>query len=385
VVGVGGIIIYPQNAPEALAWLYDSTGQTVTTLGSQAHQGAFAAADVLTSGQALVTGGVLAELANGNTVSSAADLYDPTTNTWTSTGAMASARAQHTATALPVGSLVVAGGTSSSGPGASVLSSAEIYSPTTSAWSSAGNMATARYLHTASLLASGDILVVGGSDSTNTSCSCTTFIATSELYDSSSNSWSVSGSLNTPRYAHTATLLQNGQVLVTGGFGGTPSTLQNTGTVLASAELYDPASGTWTTVASMNTPRMNHTASLLSSGQVLVTGGETGSGTTATAEIYDPVANTWTLVASLSVARQYQLASVLPSGDVLVVGGLNDASSTTFGVGSAELYDPGTNTWSAAGSLVTPRQHFVLLQLSTGVSMVVGGAPNLAGLPEFYE
>jgi N-acetylneuraminic acid mutarotase len=191
--------------------------------------------------------------------------------------------------------------------------------------------------------------------------------------------------LLTARYNHTATLLGNGKVLVTGGFGGVTSTLQNVGAALASAELYDPTSGTWAAAASMSTARMNHTATLLASGDVLVTGGTGGSVTLATAEIYHPASDTWTPAASLSTARQFHAAQILSSGAVLVVGGLNDSSNAVFGVGSAELYDPVANTWSTAGSMVTHRQHFILAGLGDGRVLLDGGTPNASGLPEFYH
>jgi hypothetical protein len=130
---------------------------------------------------------------------------------------------------------------------------------------------------------------------------------------------------------------------------------------------------------------MNHTATLLGSGKVLVTGGSDGTSTLATAEVYDPASDGWTPVASLSTARQLHAAQVLSSGAVLVIGGLNDSSSAAFGVSTAELYDPAADTWSVAGSMVTPRQHFIVSGLGDGRVIIDGGAPNFPGLPEFYH
>jgi hypothetical protein len=130
---------------------------------------------------------------------------------------------------------------------------------------------------------------------------------------------------------------------------------------------------------------MNHTATLLTSGKVLVAGGSNGTSTIASAEVYDPSSDTWTPVAAMSTPRQFQAAQMLSSGSVLMVGGLNDSSSAVFGVGSAELYDPIANAWSGAGSMVTPRQYFVLAALRDGRVFLDGGGPNAAALPEFYH
>jgi Galactose oxidase, central domain/Kelch motif len=135
----------------------------------------------------------------------------------------------------------------------------------------------------------------------------------------------------------------------------------------------------------MSGARMNHTATLLPSGKVLVTGGTDGTSTLATAEVYDPTGDAWTPVASLSTPRQFQVAQILSSGTVLVVGGLNDTSSAVFGVSSSEVYDPVANSWSAAGSMNIARQHFILSGLGDGRVILDGGTPNAPGLPEFYR
>src|SRR5262249_50283735 len=121
------------------------------------------------------------------------------------------------------------------------------------------------------------------------------------------------GSLVTARFAHAATLLPNGQVLVAGG-------LDGSGAVLASAELYDPSTGTWTATGSLATGRFLHTATLLPNGKVLVAGGQAPS-STASATLYDPASGTWTATGSLSVARAGHTATLLSNGKVLVAGG----------------------------------------------------------------
>ena len=139
------------------------------------------------------------------------------------------------------------------------------------------------------MLPNGKVLVAGGYDSNFGA------LASAELYDPASGTWTATGSLATARYVHTATLLPNGKVLVAGGYDIDGS--------LASAELYDPASGTWTATGSLATARDVHTATLLPNGKVLVAGGDDGSGILASAELYDPASGTWTATGSLATAR----------------------------------------------------------------------------------
>ncbi len=128
------------------------------------------------------------------------------------------------------------------------------------------------------------------------------------------NTWSDTGSLGTARHKHTATLLPDGKVLVVGGVGSSG--------YLASAELYDPATGVWSATGSLTTARYNHTATLLPDGKVLVVGGYGSSGYLTSAELYDPATGTWSTTGSLATARDKHTATLLPDGKVLVVGGL---------------------------------------------------------------
>ena len=211
----------------------------------------------LPSGQVLVTGGrgTQGDLAR-------ALLYDPASNTWSAAASLATARAYHTATLLPSGQVLVVGGVSTYGP----LASAELYDPASNTWSAAASLATARAYHTATLMPSGQVLAVGGySDGQSGG-----YQASAELYDPASNTWRAAASLATARTSHTATLLPSGQVLVVGGYNGGYQ---------ASAELYDPASNTWRAAASLASARAYHTATLLPFGQVLVVGGGQRSAT----------------------------------------------------------------------------------------------------------
>jgi hypothetical protein len=184
-------------------------------------------------------------------------------------------------------------------------------------------MATGRARHTATLLPNGKVLVAGGVRPAYTN--------TAELYDPLSGTWSTTGSMATARGVHTATLLPSGKVLVAGG--------RNTFS-LASAELYDPSSGTWTNAAPLALARYSHTATLLPDGKVLVIGGFLFSGgdtiALASAELYDPSSGTWSASGPLATARAEHTATLLPNGKVLVAAGVN-----AIGFTSAELYDIG--------------------------------------------
>ena len=175
--------------------------------------------------------------------------------TFDNTGSLAAARYGHTATLLSNGKVLVAGGGGTSG----YLASAELYDPASGTWTATGSFSTARAFHTATLLPNGNVLVAGGFNGGANA------LTSAELYDPASGTWAATGSLNTARHSHTATLLQNGMVLVAGGYDGTS---------LASTELYDPASGTWSATGSLNAARWSHTATSLQNGKVLVAGGD---------------------------------------------------------------------------------------------------------------
>jgi N-acetylneuraminic acid mutarotase len=221
------------------------------------------------------------------------------------------------------------------------------------AWSPAAPMAVPRSDHNATLLMHGKVLVTGGYNN------LTSGILSAQLYDPATNTWSPSaGSMATPRNNFTATLLTNGKVLIAGGYYNKP---------ISSAELYDPVSNTWSPAASMAAARGSHTATLLANGKVLVAGGDTNHGFLSSAELYDPQNNTWSSAGSMGVARAYQTATLLTNGKVLLAGGDNAVPVT------AELYDPATNTWSAAGSLAVAQFGFTATLLGNGKVLIAGG------------
>jgi HYR domain/Putative Ig domain/Galactose oxidase, central domain len=220
-------------------------------------------------------------------------------------------------------------------------------------WNATGTLNTARYRHTATLLPNGMVLVAGGLNSSNNS------LASAELYDPVSGSWTTTGQLNIARTNHTATLLPNGTVLVAGGF----SSINNG---LASAELYDPAIGSWTLTGNLNTARFDHTATLLPDGKVLVA----GVFSTVNAELYDPASGTWTATGSLNTEREGHTATLLSNGKVLVAAGFSGGTSP---LASAELYDPAIGSWALTGNLNTARFDHTATLLSSGKVLVAAG------------
>jgi len=226
---------------------------------------------------------------------------------WSSTGSLAMPWACHTAILLGNGKVLVAGGTND---GFSFLANAELYNPSSEIWSPTGALSVGRYGHTATLLPNGKVLVVAGLGSSSR-------LASNELYNPDTGTWSSTSGLTTARYYHTATLLPNGQVLIAGGEGGS--------TYSASVELYDSVTGTWPT-GPMGTGRKYHTATLLPNGKVLVAGGAGLTGNysniaLASAEIYDPDTWTWSATNSLATARGDHTATLLGNGLVLAAGG----------------------------------------------------------------
>jgi len=284
-----------------------------------------------------------------------AELYDPASNGWSSTGSLG-ARYNHTATLLPSGQVLAVGGTDGG-----ILASAERYDPAASAWGAAGALVTARAYHTATLLPSGKVLVAGGRSGGS-------IVASAELYDPATDTWSAAGALAAARAGHTATLLPSGKVLVAGGQGASGS--------LASVELYDPAMNAWSAAGTLAAARLYHTATLLPSGKVLVAGGSGGSSPLASVELYDPATSAWSVAAPMTTTRVDHTATLLLSGKVLVAGGAN---SSNVHLASAEMYDPATNTWSAAGAMSEPRRWFTATLLPSGQVLAVGGLRTVTG------
>lgn len=210
-----------------------------------------------------------------------------------------------------------------------------------------GSLNVARYNHTATLLANGEVLVTGGIGVNGNYTS----LASAELYNPKTGKWTLTGSMTAGQTSLTATLLQNGEVLVAGG-----SDYQIR--CYATAELYNPSTGTWTLTGSMSQPRCLHSATLLPDGRVLVSGGvnsiyDTDTATVSGSEIYNPATGTWTATGNLNVGRAEAATLLLVNGDVLTAGGYNNTgnSAPNTYLTSAELYNPSTRAWTTTTSM----------------------------------
>lgn len=311
-------------------------------------------ATLLADGRVLVAGGG----------TKTAELYDPSRSVWSTTGSMSVARTGATATLLADGTVLVAGGCCKGGFG---LASAELYNPSTGKWSPTGSLTVPRVGHTATRLANGEVLVAGGA--CEFGCSNASFfsnLASAELYNPTTGKWTAARTMHVGREFHTATLLPDGQVLVAGGFSGCDDSFCYS---VADAELYDPATATWSTAHSMHVPREQQVASLLPDGRVLVAGGLDqggfGSGHIWTsAEIYDPSHATWTTVASMATPHIGGTATLVRGGWVLVTGG---------GTNTAELYQPAANVWVPPGAMNSSRTKLTATLLRDGRVLVAGG------------
>lgn len=307
----------------------------------------YSTATRLPDGRVLVAGG----LSGGSSIT-AASIYDPAPNTWTATGAMATARSEGTATLLQDGRVLFVGGSLG---GTSGLASAEIYHPATGTWQSAGTMSEARINHTATLLPDGRVLVIGGYHDTGT----LEFSQTAEVYDPAGGTWTVLATgLASPRAQHAATLLPGGNaVLVASGV--------NSSGFVTSAELF-PVNDSGSTTPLASPALSNNVAQsvLLRNGKALVIG-DGGS----TAWRFDPVASTWT-ASAMNVRRAQPIIVPLDDGRVLVAGGTGAGGVRLT---SAELYHPDTNSWTAAAGMSVARNAGVGALLPDGRALVIGG------------
>ena len=260
--------------------------------------------------------------------------------------------------------ILVAGGMTTNAGGIRIKSNlAEIFNEGGHTWTATGSMNDARYDHTITLLRDDRVLVTGGADLSDGIDN----LATAEIYDPTTGTWTRTGSMSHGRAAHTATLLLDGRVLITGGFGG--------GTLPTStAEIYDPATGQFTPTGSMTVARMKHTATMLLGGSVLITGGEDDNGNVlSSAEIWSPATGKFTATGSMSTPRDWHTATTLGDDRVLIVGGSRGSASGPVTLRTAEIYNPATGRFTATGSMVTARYSHTATLLNTGQVVVAGG------------
>jgi len=305
-------------------------------------------ATLLADGRVLIAGGSTPESAGS------AELYDPTTGTFSRTGSMTTNRVNHTATLLADGKVLIAGGEAPSAP-YSELASAELYDPATGTFTATGAMLKARFGHVAALLPNGKVLVAGGGDIT---------VASAEIYDPVSGTFSPTADMHPSCYGkNTAILLASGKVFIGG---------------CATSDLYDSATGAFDTTGGWEinfccpVDIWPDAQTLLTNGQVLVTGGDPNDyvGSSTFAGVYDPGAGRFRATGPMSAARYLHTATTLPDGTALITGG-----GTNFGptVGAAELYDPAIGGFASAGFTITARASYTATLLNSGQVLIAGG------------
>jgi hypothetical protein len=332
------------------------------------------------SGFVLLAGGQ----GDGQTALASAELFDPATSAFASAPSMKDARTDHTATVLADGTVLIAGGEGASGR---ALSSAELYDPVSGKFSAlAATMGTARAEHTATLIAGcncpadGKVLIAGGTSATG---SLGSTLRNAELYDPDTGKFTATGAMKATRARHSATLIASGplagNVLIAGG------TSDESGGDVATAELYDPATGQFTSAGTMSTPRENHSATWLSpsvvtgslAGSVLVAGGSDAGASSDSVDVFNPQTAAFSRVSPMTTPRTFQSAVLLDNGEVLIAGG--QSSDTDFLL-SAELFDPAHATFAATGSMHYFHAGATATVLESGSALIAGGRSSFADL-----
>ena len=316
--------------------------------------------------------------------------FDPATNTWSQPVPLTTSRLGYFIATLPSGAVLAIGGLSK-GPGG-IASSVERYDPATDQWRAVAPISTPRYDAVATTLADGRVLLTGGDPAGVFTGQST---ASAEIYDPAQDRWSAAEPMTIPRLRHTATLLKDGRVLVTGGLTPTPGTrsaIYPSGELAetTSAEIYDPQTGHWTAAAPMHSPRSLHTAQALNTGQVLVTSEQPSPALTI--ERYDVGSNSWSLIAPVPTASGYPETrsgklTTLADGQVLFVGGRvlvpreqngpypnGSGAPISTPVADVARYDPLGNRWIVDAPLPRPLADLVLAPLPDGRILCYDGS-----------
>lgn len=302
------------------AELYEPTTDTWTPTASMMDVRTCHTASRLLDGRVLVVGGT----PDNVSAVAGAEVYDPTPEAWSQVGSLPSGRWAHTATVLNDGRVLITGGFSHQAPG---QSDAYLFDPSDDSWLTLPSMTHARQSHSATLLNDGRVLVVGGHNGTS-------YVGQSEIFNPTTGTWSLAGSLATPRNSHFAAKLFNGKILIAGGYG------CNSGCgTLESSELYDIATDSFSPTGSLGSPRYAHSGATLQSGEVIVSGGWSSillQPRTST-ELYSPQSGMWIPAAAMAVARTDHEITPLLDGRLLVTGGTFQAP-----IADVEIYAPAT-------------------------------------------
>jgi hypothetical protein len=270
-------------------------------------------------------------------------------------GMLINPRSAHTATRLANGRVLLVGGLVAGG---SVTSTCEIYDPATNSWTATGSLNQARDSHGSVLLSDGRVLAVGGAGSNFL------LISSAEIYDPSTGKWTLTGSMSVARVLSDPVALTNGKVLVAGNGGDAKS-----------SELYDPAIGTWAPTGSLSQRRdFASQMTVLTNGRVLIAGGHSQRvGYLSETKLYNPATGVWTKQGSLANGRIYHAQVLLPDGRVLIAGGVVNPPSAVKVTRSTEIYDPNTRLWSSSHPLGMERFQFTANLQSNGQVLAAGG------------
>lgn len=325
-----------------------------TTTGDMFRPRSAHTATLLPDGRALIAGGVSSDSSDSTVVEATAELFYPTSKSFVGTANMTVARAGHTATLLIDGRVLIAGGSHSA--------SAELYDPSTGGFTRTANMTVARSGHIAVPLADGRVLIAGG-------WSSSTPLTSAELYDPHTGTFTSTGTMLEPA-PQTATVLANGTVLITHSFSRNLSYVRH-------AELYDPATGTFTATGDMVNYRYGHTATLLRNGDVLIVGGlNDGDLPSSSVELYRPGVGSFIAIGEMNVPRAYHTATHLLDGTVLIAGNAYYPN--------AELYDPVMRTFTLTGSMARAREGPRATLLDSGGVLITGGVEYTSFDPAVY-
>jgi len=293
---------------------------------------------------------------------STTDTVAVTATEFTAAGRMSTPRYYPTASLLTNGQVFIAGGMNDD---YDFANPAELYDPATGKFDDAGQVS--RIQHSATVLANGDVLLAGGFAISNAVGYGPS--NTADLRKAGSGAIQPTGSMNSYRAGHSATLLQDGRVLLAGGYAG------STNKPIQTADLYDPTTGKFTSAGDMAAPRTGHSAVPLPNGRVLIVGGGA-----AGAELYDPTTNTFLPAPGVSANRCNAVATLLADGRVLIPGGA-DCSNTLLD--TVEIYDPSTGQSTPAGKLVAAQSFGPATLLPDSRVLLVGGKPSV--LSQIYD
>jgi hypothetical protein len=329
----------------------------------------------LEDGRVLLTGGQI-QNSPASVITNSVDAFDPADNSVTPVGPMTIRRWSHAATTLADGRVLVTGGrTGSTAANGIVLDTAEIYDPATDVWTeTAGPMNVARRSHTATLLPDGRVLIAGGGDGVSTTTSQA--IQSAEIFDPETGLFTLIGNMTERRSAHSAILLDDGTVLISGG-----STLTGTLYPTNTAEIFNPADGSFTPTSPMNYSHLAQLPGKLRDGRVVQgssytneTHTSTGGRITDESEIYDPATGTWTPIAPMFKQRIDIGAQGLLDGTLLIAGGVTTSPNfASIFQPTSEIFDPETMSWKLSGIMSSGRDEFSGLLLDDGRVMISGG------------